>query len=144
MSDSNLDDVLGVDAKEVKTETKPKSAPKTASKPEPKGPVLAPAPVRVNPIPLVTAQGDLLPGDDGFNYASAMVALQEEILQTSKHSAALAAASRDLHLLRSSKAPVKTDHERYLENKANVERIRGKQDERKGQVRAVLSEMGLL
>ena len=138
MSDSNLDDVLGSEVEEVKTESKPKSAPKPAAK------KVEAAPVRENPIPLVDAIDGLVPGDKGFNYAQATKVIQTLAKETADHAKALADASRELHVLKCGSAPRKTDHEMYLENKANVERIAAQKDEKKLQVQAVLKEMGLL
>lgn len=129
MSDSNLDDVLGSEVEEVKTEPKPKSAPKKAAAKKEE-----PAPVREEPVP----------GDKDYNYAQALKDLDVEILETSDKLSALKDQRRELHKQSVGAQPRKTDHEMYLENKANVERIRAQQNEKKLQVQAVLKEMGLL
>jgi hypothetical protein len=128
MSDSNLDDVLGSEVEEVKTETKPKSAPKKAAAKKEE-----PAPVR-----------EPVPGDADYNYAKALKDLDTEITEANDKLKELKERRRDMHKLSSESRPRKTDHEMYLENKANVERIAAQQDEKRLQVQAVLKEMGLL
>ena len=137
MSESNLDDVIG-GAEEAKPEPKTSRAKKPAA---PKAPV---APARENPIPLAEAQGELLPGDQGYNYQKEIDRLGQVAVKLTEEATAVKQAARQLNVLMQSKQPVRSDYDRWLQQKENNAKLQAEKNEKQMQVQTVLKEMGLI
>jgi len=137
MSENNLDDVIG-GAEEAKPETKTSRAKKPAA---PKAPV---APARENPVPLAEAQGELLPGDKEYNYNAEIKRLGEVAVQLTEEATAIKNAARQLNVIMQSNQPVRSDHDRWLQQKEHNAAIQAQKAEKQMQVQTVLKEMGLI
>jgi len=134
---TDLDKILGTDAKE-------ESAPEAPKKSKKSTPKVEATPQRENPIPLAPIQDGKMPGDAGYNYQTALVDLNEQANEVKAQAEALRVARQQLNGMRAqSAAKPMTDVERNASLRKIHQRLEAEEAEKRGKIAAVIAELGL-